>query len=289
MTHQSLEAWEGASLYYQYIKDISRYPLLTRKEEVELLKRVKAGDQRAMNRLVCSNLKFVINVAFMYKNQGFSLPELINEGNIGLIEAAKRFDINRNLKFISYAVWWIRQAITRAIAERARLVRISAEKELILRRFSKHNVPMRQSVGGGLQVDTEVLGKKLGYSGQQVEKILEMGLRHASLDEPIGTEEGASVMDVIEDTHAESPDLVVQEDSRRKYVSDLLHRLPDQEKTVLSMYFGIGYHEPLNLEEIGEVIGLAKERVRQIEESGVAALWSVGEAGELGRVGELKS
>jgi RNA polymerase primary sigma factor len=285
MTHQSLEAWEGASLYYQYIKDISRYPLLTRKEEVELLKRVKAGDQRAMNRLVCSNLKFVINVAFMYKNQGFSLPELINEGNIGLIEAAKRFDINRNLKFISYAVWWIRQAITRAIAERARLVHISAEKELILRRFSKHNVPMRQSVGGGMQVDTEVLGKKLGYSGQQVEKILEMGLRHASLDEPIGTEEGASVMDVIEDTHAESPDLVVQEDSRRKYVSDLLHRLPDQEKTVLSMYFGIGYHEPLNLEEIGEVIGLSKERVRQIKEKGLAALRSLEEARELALVG----
>src|SRR3954469_19813597 len=122
MTHQSMEAWEGATLYYQYIKDIGRYPLLTRREEVELLKRVKAGDQRAMNRLVCSNLKFVINVAFMYKNQGFALPELINEGNIGLIEAAKRFDVNRKLKFISYAVWWIRQAITRAIAERARMV-----------------------------------------------------------------------------------------------------------------------------------------------------------------------
>jgi RNA polymerase primary sigma factor len=165
------------------------------------------------------------------------------------------------------------------------LVRISAEKELILRRFSKHNVPMRQSVGGGMQVDTEVLGKKLGYSGQQVEKILEMGLRHASLDEPIGTEEGASVMDVIEDTHAESPDLVVQEDSRRKYVSDLLHRLPDQEKTVLSMYFGIGYHEPLNLEEIGEVIGLSKERVRQIKEKGLAALRSLEEARELALVG----
>src|SRR5215217_760135 len=114
MTHQSMEAWEGASLYYQYIKDITKYPLLTRPEEVELLKRVKDGDKRAMDRLVCSNLKFVINVAFMYKNQGFSLPELINEGNLGLIEAAKRFDLGRNLKFISYAVWWIRQSITRA-------------------------------------------------------------------------------------------------------------------------------------------------------------------------------
>ncbi len=285
MTHQSMEAWEGASLYYQYIKDISRYPLLTRKEETEILKRVKSGDQRAMHKLVCSNLKFVINVAFMYKNQGFSLPELINEGNIGLIEAAKRFDINRNLKFISYAVWWIRQAITRAIAERARLVRISAEKELILRRFSKHNVPMRQVVGGGLQVDTKALGKKLGYTGDQVEKILEMGLRHASLDEPIGNEEGTSILDVIEDSHSEAPDLGIQEDSRKKHVSELLHRLPEQEKTVLSMYFGIGYFEPLNLEEIGEIIGLSKERVRQIKEKGLESLRSFEEARELALVG----
>src|SRR3954462_10414647 len=168
MTHQTVESWDGASLYYQYIKDISKYPLLKKDEEIAVLNKVQSGDQKAINKLVCSNLKFVINVAFMYKNQGFSLPELINEGNIGLIEAAKRFDINRDLKFISYAVWWIRQAITRAIAERARLVRISAEKELILRRFSKHNVPLRQTLGGGLQPDTEVLGKKLGYSGKQV-------------------------------------------------------------------------------------------------------------------------
>ena len=285
MTNQSTEAWEGASLYYQYIKDISRYPLLTRKEEVELLKRVKDGDQQAMNKLVVSNLKFVINVAFMYKNQGFSLPELINEGNLGLIEAAKRFDISRELKFISYAVWWIRQSITRAIAERARLVRISAEKELILRRFSKHNVPMRQSVGGGLQPDTEALGKKLGYSGKQVEKILEMGLRHSSLDDPLGNEEGSSVLDIIEDTNAESPDAGIQEDSRRRYVANLLHRLPEQEKTVLSMYFGIGYHGPLNLEEIGEIIGLSKERVRQIKEKGLAALRTLEETRELALAG----
>src|SRR3954464_4443948 len=215
MTHQSMEAWEGASLYYQYIKDISRYPLLTRKEEVELLKRVKAGDQRAMHKLVCSNLKFVINVAFMYKNQGFSLPELINEGNIGLIEAAKRFDINRDLKFISYAVWWIRQAITRAIAERARLVRISAEKELILRRFSKYNVPMRQVVGGGTQIDVDALGGKMGYTGRQIEKIMEMGRRHPSLDEQINGEEGSTIMDVIEDVHTEAPDVRTTESSRK--------------------------------------------------------------------------
>lgn len=281
MTYLGSDNWDGASLYYQYIKDISRYPLLTRPEEVELLKRVKAGDQKAMNRLVCSNLKFVINVAFMYKNQGFSLPELINEGNLGLIEAAKRFDVTRELKFISYAVWWIRQSITRAIAERARLVRISAEKELILRRFSKHHVPMRQSVGGGLQVDTDMLGKKMGYSGRQIEKIMEMGMRHSSLDEPLGEGDGASIMDVIEDTHTEAPDLRTEVESRNARVKDLLEKIPQQEREVLSLYFGIGHHEALNLEEIGEVIGLSKERVRQIKEKGLASLRALEESREL--------
>ncbi len=285
MTHQSMEAWDGAGLYYQYIKDISKYPLLKKDEEIEILKRIQTGDQRAIHKLVCSNLKFVINVAFMYKNQGFSLPELINEGNIGLIEAAKRFDVNRKLKFISYAVWWIRQAITRAIAERARLVRISAEKELILRRFSKHNVPMRQTIGGGAQIDTEVLGGKMGYTGRQIEKIMEMGLRHSSLDETFNGEEGSSIMDVIEDTHTEAPDLVTKVKSQQSFVTKMLHKLNDQERTVLSMYFGINHHDALNLEEIGEVIGLSKERVRQIKEKGLANLRNMEEASELAAVG----
>ncbi|MEO7426058.1 MAG: RNA polymerase sigma factor RpoD/SigA [Fibrobacteria bacterium] len=281
MTYQSVESWDGASLYYQYIKDISKYPLLKKDEEIAVLMKVQTGDQKAINKLVCANLKFVINVAFMYKNQGFSLPELINEGNIGLIEAAKRFDVNRKLKFISYAVWWIRQAITRAIAERARMVRISAEKELILRRFSKHNVPMRQTIGGGAQIDTDALGGKMGYSGRQIEKIMEMGLRHSSLDEPLNGEDGNSVMDVIEDGHTESPDLATTQTSQKKFVGRLLHKLNEQERSVLSMYFGISHHEPLNLEEIGEIIGLSKERVRQIKEKGLANLRTMEDIQEL--------
>ncbi len=281
MTQHVTESWDGASLYYQYIKDISRYPLLTKDQEVHLLRRIQTGDQKALHHLVCANLKFVINVAFMYKNQGFSLPELINEGNIGLIEAAKRFDVNRKLKFISYAVWWIRQAITRAIAERARMVRISAEKELILRRFSKHNVNMRQVIGGGTQVDTTALGKKMGYTGRQIEKIMEMGMRHASLDDSINSEDSASLVDVIEDKHTEAPDLLTVQKSSQKFITSLLDRLNDQEKTVLSMYFGINYHQALNLEEIGEIIGLSKERVRQIKEKGLANLRAMEESQEL--------
>ena len=285
MTHQTIEAWDGASLYYQYIKDISKYPLLTKDQELKLLLRIKAGDQSAINKLVCANLKFVINVAFIYKNQGFSLPELINEGNIGLIEAAKRFDVNRKLKFISYAVWWIRQAITRSIAERARIVRISAEKELILRRFSKQNAPMRQVIGGGAQIDADVLGKQMGYTERQIEKIMEMGLRHSSLDDSLNGEEGSSIMDVIEDTHTEAPDVPSTQASQRKFVSRLLDRLNEQEKTVLSMYFGINYHEPLNLEEIGEIIGLSKERVRQIKEKGLTNLRALEDSRELAAAG----
>jgi len=281
MTHQSVESWDGASLYYQYIKDISKYPLLKKGEETVILQKIQSGDQKAIHKLVCANLKFVINVAFMYKNQGFSLPELINEGNIGLIEAAKRFDVNRKLKFISYAVWWIRQAITRAIAERARMVRISAEKELILRRFSKYNVPMRQVIGGGAQIDTEALGGKMGYSGRQIEKIMEMGLRHSSLDEPLNGEEGNSILDIIEDGHTEAPDTMTHQTSQKKFVEKLLHKLNEQERTVLSMYFGITHHEPLNLEEIGEIIGLSKERVRQIKEKGLANLRTMEDISEL--------
>jgi len=281
MTHQSVESWDGASLYYQYIKDISKYPLLKKGEETVILQKIQSGDQKAIHKLVCANLKFVIIVAFMYKNQGFSLPELINEGNIGLIEAAKRFDVNRKLKFISYAVWWIRQAITRAIAERARMVRISAEKELILRRFSKYNVPMRQVIGGGAQIDTDALGGKMGYSGRQIEKIMEMGLRHSSLDEPLNGEEGNSILDIIEDGHTEAPDTMTHQSSQRKFVAKLLHKLNDQERTVLSMYFGITHHEPLNLEEIGEIIGLSKERVRQIKEKGLANLRTMEDISEL--------
>jgi len=147
MSSPMKENWDGAALYNMYIKDIQRYPLMTRAEERAVLDKLAKGDDRAKQKLILSNLRFVVNVAFLYRNQGLALPELINEGNIGLVEAANRFDTSRDLKFISYAVWWIRQSITRAIAEKARTVRISAEKELVLRRFSKMNHPVAQAIG----------------------------------------------------------------------------------------------------------------------------------------------
>ncbi|HOX52602.1 MAG TPA: RNA polymerase sigma factor RpoD/SigA [Fibrobacteria bacterium] len=266
------ESWEGAALYNQYIKDIQRYRLLTRAEERAILDRVAKGDDRAKEKLIVSNLRFVVNVAFLYRNQGLSLPELINEGNVGLIEAANRFDTSRDLKFISYAVWWIRQSITRAIAEKARLVRISAEKELILRRFSKVNHPVSQAIGGAWVTDSMELGRRMEMSADSVEKVIEMGQRHASLDTKIDDEGDSSLLDMIQDEESVLPDAHVEAIDELSNLQEMVASLPEMERKVLCMYFGVGYGEAFNLQEIGKVVGLSKERVRQIKEKALARI-----------------
>ena len=264
--------WEDSRLYYQYLKDIQKYPLLTKEEERTLLREIQLGSTQAIQKLTCSNLKFVINVAFMYRGQGFSLPELINEGNIGLIEAAKRFDYNKKIRFISYAVWWIRQSITRAIAEKARIVRISAEKELILRRISKHQVKTRYLVGGGFAIDIPDLAKKMGYTEKKMEKILEMGQHHSSLNTPVAGDPSSSLMDIIENDKTEKADKQAIENSRNKVLQQNLKKLTSQEQKVITMYFGLGEQKQLSLKDIGHYINLSKERVRQIKEKGLANL-----------------
>ncbi len=266
------ESWEGATLYNQYIKDIQRYRLLTRKEERAILDKLATGDERAKERLIVSNLRFVVNVAFLYRNQGLSLPELINEGNVGLIEAAGRFDTSRDLKFISYAVWWIRQSITRAIAEKARLVRISAEKELILRRFSKVNHPVSQAIGGAWVTDSTELGRRMEMSSESVEKVIEMGQRHASLDSKLDDEGDSSLLDMIQDDETVLPDAHVEAIDELANLQEMVASLPDMERKVLCMYFGVGYGEAFNLQEIGKVVGLSKERVRQIKEKALGRI-----------------
>ncbi len=272
MTENSRHNWEDLGLYYKYIKDINKYPLLTKEREKLLLNRVQSGNQAAVKELVCSNLKFVINVAFKYRGQGFTLTELINEGNIGLIEAAKRFDTNRKIRFISYAVWWIRQSITRAISEKSRIVRISAEKELVLRRINKHSVKMKFTVGGGLRIDASDLGHKMGYDAKKMEKILEMGQMHTSLDQPVCGEADKTVIDTFADQKAESPEHTAILSSRNRLLEQNLQRLSPQEKKVIRMYFGLDSDNRLSLKDISEVIGLSKERVRQIKESGLENL-----------------
>ena len=271
--------WNENTIYQQYLKDVSKHPLLEKSEEVALIKLVSQGNKKAMDKLVVSNLRFVINIAFMYKNQGMTVSELINEGNLGLMEAARRFDPDQKIKFISYAVWWIRQSITRSIAERGRLVRISAEKELVLRRLNKLSKKSTQTYGGQFVVDANELEGKTDYTAEQIQKILTMGLRHASLDAPVGEDGDNSMMDLTIDADAES-DTNLLDKSNSEYISNSVEKLPAQEKHVLSLYFGIGLPYSMNLNEIGKQIGLSKERVRQVKEKGLAHLRSMGLAAE---------
>ncbi|HQF56850.1 MAG TPA: RNA polymerase sigma factor RpoD/SigA [Fibrobacteria bacterium] len=264
--------WDGSALYNMYIKNIQRYPLMTRAEERAVLDQLAKGSEAAKRKLVVSNLRFVVNVAFLYRNQGLSLPELINEGNIGLVEAANRFDTTRDLKFISYAVWWIRQSITRAIAEKARVVRISAEKELVLRRFSKMNHPTSQAIGGAWVTDSVELGRRMEMSAEAVEKVIEMGQRHSSLDSKLDEEGDSSLIDVLQDEEAVLPDAHAEANDEMENLQAMIAELPETERKVLCMYFGIGYGEAFNLQEIGKVVGLSKERVRQIKEKALARM-----------------
>lgn len=264
--------WDGSNLYNAYIKDIQRYPLMTRAEERVVLDQLAKGSEAAKHKLVVSNLRFVVNVAFLYRNQGLSLPELINEGNIGLLEAANRFDTTRDLKFISYAVWWIRQSITRAIAEKARMVRISAEKELVLRRFSKVNHPVAQAIGGTWVTDSVELGRRMDMSSDAVEKVIEMGQRHSSLDSKLDEDGDSSLIDMLADEEAVLPDAHTEAIDEMSNLQAMIAELPETERKVLCMYFGIGYGEAFNLQEIGKVVGLSKERVRQIKEKALARM-----------------
>jgi RNA polymerase primary sigma factor len=272
MSSPMKENWDGAALYNMYIKDIQRYPLMTRAEERAVLDKLAKGDERAKQKLILSNLRFVVNVAFLYRNQGLALPELINEGNIGLVEAANRFDTSRDLKFISYAVWWIRQSITRAIAEKARTVRISAEKELILRRFSKVNHPVQQAIGGAWVTDSVELGRRMEMSSEAIEKVIEMGQRGASLDSKLDDDGDTSLLDMIRDDTVTLPDADAEAADEMQGLESMIGSLPETERRVLCMYFGIGFGEAFNLQEIGKIVGLSKERVRQIKEKALARL-----------------
>ena len=267
-----IDGWDGSDVYKLYIRDIQKYPLLTRQEERVLLGFVAKGDRAAIDKLVVSNLRFVVNVAYLYRHQGLSLPELINEGNVGLIEAARRFDTTRDLKFISYAVWWIRQGITSAIAEKARMVRISAEKELVLRRFSKVSHCVTQTIGGAYVADAEAVGSHLGMTAAQVDKVIEMGQRHASLDAKFGDDGEISLLDVLSGEEEERPDRLLEGRSEIENLEAMLTDLGDLERKVLSMYFGIGYPAAVKLQQIGKEVGFSKERVRQIKEKALSRL-----------------
>ena len=260
------------SIYFQYLNDIAKYPLLTREQEKILIQLSAKGNREAQDLLVKSNLKFVVNIANLYKGQGLDALELINEGNMGLIEAARRFDPDQKIKFISYAVWWIRQNITRAISEKARLVRISAEKELVLRRFNRVSSQTRQVVGGQVTIDPESLEGVSRYKAKEIEKILQMGTRAASLDAPVGEDGDTPLSDCLA-ADSEATDALAAKNGEQASLDLLLkENLTDQEHRVIGLYYGLDMDADLNLKEIGKMVGLSKERVRQVKEKALAKL-----------------
>lgn len=263
---------DDRDVYFQYLNDISKYPLLTKEQEKVLLQKVREGSREAMDMLVKANLRFVVNIANLYKGQGLDVNELINEGNMGLIEAARRFDHSQKIKFISYAVWWVRQNITRAIAERGRLVRISAEKELVLRRFAKKGGKMRQVVGGGLMLDPKSLEGVSKYKADDIEKILMMGNKSASLDTPVNDEGDMTLGDTIAATEFRTDELAERNNRTKLFDKAMKNSLSDQEEEIIKLYFGFKMDSDLNLKEIAPMVGLSKERTRQLKDSALEKL-----------------
>ena len=259
-------------IFFQYLNDIAQYPLLSKEQEKVVLRKVQQGNRAAMDLLVKSNLRFVVNIAQLYRGQGLDVNELINEGNMGLIEAARRFDSNQKIKFISYAVWWVRQNITRAIAEKGRLVRISAEKELILRRFSRHAKESRQLIGGTVAIDPKSLEGLSKYKAADIEKILMMGNKAASLDAPIGEDGEMTLGDTISDENLRTDELALRRTRAEAFSKVLSDNLTRQEKQVVELYYGFKSETDINLKEIAPVVGLSKERVRQLKETALAKL-----------------
>ncbi|GHV13026.1 DNA-directed RNA polymerase sigma-70 factor [Fibrobacterales bacterium] len=270
------------NVYFQYLNEISRVPLLTKDEEKMLLQRVAEDrDKAALDRLVQANLRFVIRVANVYKGQGLDLNDLINEGNLGLMEAAVRFDPSKKVKFISYAVWWVRQNIIKAINEKARMVRISAEKELILRRFSRRGGKLKQVVGGAQVVDPKSLEGYSRYDAEAIEKILQMGTKSSSLDAPVGEDGDTSLISITAD-ETEDPTTIFFKNSKKRLVKKLLSEYLDpMEMKVISMYFGFEPGPRGNIQEIAAAVGLSKDRARLVRDSAMAKLRSAKELRDL--------
>jgi len=244
--------------------------LLTPEEEVELAKRIREGDQRALEKLTKANLRFVVSVAKQYQNQGLSLGDLINEGNLGLIKAAQRFDETRGFKFISYAVWWIRQSILQALAEQSRIVRLPLNRVGSLNKITKTYSELEQKLER--EPSPEELAEALEMSPSEVSDTIRISGRHVSVDAPFVPGEDNSLLDVLENDNESAPDLDLMHESLRKEVQRAIQTLGEKEQKVIELYFGLNGHHTMTLEEIGEKFNLTRERVRQIKEKAIRRL-----------------
>src|SRR6187431_530070 len=254
----------------KYLQEIGKVDLLTPDEEVVLAKRIKDGDQVALEKLTRANLRFVVSVAKQYQNQGLSLPDLINEGNLGLIKAAKRFDETRGFKFISYAVWWIRQSIMQALAEQSRIVRLPLNRVGSLNKISKTFSDLEQKFQR--EPSTEELADVLEITTDEVRDTMKISGRHVSMDAPFVQGEENSLLDVLANDNEETPDSQLMMDSLRREVQRALSTLTQREADVIAFYFGLNGEHAMTLEEIGEKFRLTRERVRQIKEKATRRL-----------------
>ncbi len=254
----------------KYLLEIGRVDLLTPDEEVELAQRIKAGDHLALEKLTKANLRFVVSVAKQYQNQGLTLGDLINEGNLGLIKAAQRFDETRGFKFISYAVWWIRQSILQALAEQSRIVRLPLNRVGSLNKISKTFSELEQKFER--EPSPDELAEVLEVTTAEVVDTMKISGRHVSMDAPFAQGEESSLLDVLENELEETPDNELMNDSLRREVQRALSTLTQREADVVALYFGLKGEQTLTLEEIGEKFELTRERVRQIKEKAIRRL-----------------
>jgi len=265
---KSITNRESASLD-KYLQEIGREDLITVEEEVELAQRIKKGDRIALEKLTRANLRFVVSVAKQYQNQGLSLPDLINEGNLGLIKAAEKFDETRGFKFISYAVWWIRQSILQALAEQSRIVRLPLNQVGSLNKINKAFSKFEQE--HERKPSSEELAEELEIPVDKIADTLKVSGRHISVDAPFVEGEDNSLLDVLVNDDSPNADRVLINESLTKEIDRALSTLTERESEIIKMFFGIGYQE-MTLEEIGDKFGLTRERVRQIKEKAIRRL-----------------
>ncbi len=256
----------------KYLSDIAKERLLTADEEVELAQRIKDGDQTALDRLVRSNLRFVVSVAKQYQNQGLSLQDLINEGNLGLVKAAQRFDETRGFKFISYAVWWIRQSILQAVAEQARIIRLPMNQVGALAKVKKAISLLEQKLQRRPTV--KEIADAVGMEEDKVEQLMSLGSRHVSTDAPLDDSDDANFLDVFVQNDEVQTDTAVERESASRAIRHSLDLLSEKERSILCMYFGLGTQREYSLEEIAMKLDISRERTRQIRDRALKRLRS---------------
>ena len=261
------------------MREISKYSLLKREDEVELAVKIHVGCAESLDKLVRSNLRFVVSVAKKYQNQGVSLSDLINEGNLGLIRAAHKFDETKGIKFISYAVWWIRQAILQALAEQSRIVRVPLNRAGTLHRIGKRSSALQQELGREPTIDE--IAEGMDIPKEEVAKTLAISRSHLSLDAPLTPGEDNKLLDYLPDDQSPGPDDQTFERALSNSIEEVLRTLKEREAKILRLYFGLDSQEAMTLEEIGGLLGITRERVRQIKEKALARLRHVSRARSL--------